>query len=97
MKKTNLCGFADFNNKFQMNIVHCFYFTEVDNGNIVEKLCRNGTVISKNDSQGEILSPGYELGRKYPTNINCSWFIEAPVGKVISLIFNVSDDFASPN
>ncbi|CAC5409322.1 Chymotrypsin-like elastase family member 2B,Prostasin,Transmembrane protease serine 3,Transmembrane protease serine 11F,Trypsin,Transmembrane protease serine 11E,Tryptase gamma,Transmembrane protease serine 9,Transmembrane protease serine 11D,Trypsin V-B,Tryptase delta,Cationic trypsin,Transmembrane protease serine 11G,Transmembrane protease serine 7,Cationic trypsin-3,Transmembrane protease serine 5,Polyserase-2,Tryptase,Transmembrane protease serine 11A,Tryptase alpha/beta-1,Plasminogen,Chymotrypsinogen len=62
--------------------------TEVDNGNIVEKLCRNGTVISKNDSQGEILSPGYALGRKYPTNINCSWFIEAPMGKVISLTFN---------
>jgi hypothetical protein len=54
-------------------------------------MCRNGTLIVKNDTNGEILSPGYAIGgRKYPANINCSWIIEAPLGKVITLTFNVS-------
>lgn len=63
---------------------------EIDRGNEVEKMCRSGIVIELNDTKGEILSPGYMVGKKYPENLNCSWLIEAPPGKVITFIFIVS-------
>ena len=56
----------------------------------MEKMCRNGTTIRLNETDGVILSPGYALGRRYPVSLNCTWEIEAPAGKVITLDFVVS-------
>ena len=56
----------------------------------IEEQCRNGTMMFNNNTHGELLSPGYVLQENYPVNINCSWIISAPLGKVITITFNVS-------
>jgi len=36
------------------------------------------------DDEGSITSPGHDQGNKYPNNVNCSWEIRAPQGKIVS-------------
>ncbi|CAC5409320.1 Prostasin,Trypsin,Transmembrane protease serine 9,Transmembrane protease serine 11D,Cationic trypsin,Serine protease 33,Transmembrane protease serine 7,Cationic trypsin-3,CUB and peptidase domain-containing protein 1,Transmembrane protease serine 5,Anionic trypsin,Tryptase,Plasminogen,Anionic trypsin-1,Trypsin-1,Trypsin I-P38,Trypsin-10,Transmembrane protease serine 2,Trypsin I-P1,Serine protease 55,Chymotrypsin-like elastase family member 2A,Coagulation factor XI,Anionic trypsin-2,Trypsin-3,Plasma kallikr len=62
--------------------------TEIDINKEIEELCRNGTMMFNNNTHGELLSPGYVIQVNYPVNINCSWVISAPLGKVITLTFN---------
>lgn len=62
--------------------------TEIHINKAIEEQCRNGTMMLNNNTHGELLSPGYVLQENYPVNINCSWIISAPLGKVITLTFN---------
>ena len=56
-------------------------------------------------TSGTILSDLYDGVTEYPNNLNCQWKIDAPVGKVITLWFNVRvfehphlvDQFVNPS
>ncbi|XP_053392701.1 ovochymase-1-like isoform X2 [Mercenaria mercenaria] len=50
----------------------------------------HGDVKILNDTRGFISSPGYDGHSRYQHNVRCNWFIQAPPGSIIRLMF---DDF----